>query len=113
MSIDEIATKKDLAEMEQRILNALLSKPKQDDGCISMEDAVKYIGAKSKSTIYKLTSSGELAYHKIGKANVFKKVDLDRYLSRKRRASNAEISSKTYIKLKSKPHNYDPFSDNF
>lgn len=93
MGIDEIATKKDLAEMEKRILNALLGKPKQDDGCISMDDAVKYIGAKSKSALYKLTSSGKIAYHKVGKMNTFKKADLDKYLARHRKSSNDEISA--------------------
>ena len=93
MSIDEIATKKDLADMEKRILEALLGKPKQDDGCIGMEDAVKYIGAKSKSALYKLTSSGKIAYHKVGKMNTFKKADLDKYLARHRKSSNDEISA--------------------
>lgn len=93
MNLEEIVTKKDLLEMEKRILNALLSKPKQDDGCISMDDAVKYIGAKSKSALYKLTSSGKIAYHKVGKLNAFKKSDLDKYLARHRKSSNDEISA--------------------
>ena len=93
MNLEEIVTKKDLLEMEKRILAALLGKPQQDDGCISMEDAVKYIGAKSKSALYKLTSSGKIAYHKVGKMNTFKKADLDKYLAHHRKSSNDEISA--------------------
>lgn len=111
MNIEDIVTKKDLEEMEKRIIAALSSRQRNEE-TLDIDCACAYIKAK-KSQMYKLTSSGEIAYHKIGKANVFRKVDLDRYLSRKRRASNSEISSKTYIRMKSKPHNYDPFNENF
>lgn len=111
MNTEDIVTKKDLEAMEKRII-AVLSSRQRNDETLDIDSACAYIKAK-KSQMYKLTSSGEIAYHKIGKANVFKVSDLDRYLARKRRASNAEISSKTYVKLKSKQHNYDPFKDNY
>lgn len=111
MNIEEIATKKDLEEMEKRIIAALSSRQRNEE-TLDIDSACAYIKAK-KSQMYKLTSSGEIAFCKIGKSNVFKVSDLDRYLARKRRASNAEISSKTYIRMKSNQHNYDPFNENF
>lgn len=91
MNLEDIVTKKDLEEMEKRIIAALSSRQRNEE-TLDIDSACDYIKAK-KSQMYKLTSSGEIAYHKIGKANVFRKVDLDRYLARKRRASNAEIQS--------------------
>lgn len=93
MSIEEIATKQDLLDMEQRILRALLDKDSKDDGCLDIDQAAKYIGAKKRSTIYKLTSSGQLAYHKVGKSNTFRKKDLDKYLAKHRKSSADEISA--------------------
>ena len=111
MNIEEIATKKDLEDMEKRIIAVLYSRQRNDE-TLDIDSACAYIKAK-KSQMYKLTSSGEIAFCKVGKSNVFRKADLDRYLSRRRRASNAEISSKTYIRTKSKQHDYDPFTENF
>lgn len=93
MGIEEIATKQDLLDMERRIMDALsgINANPEDDPCFDMEGAAKYINAKM-STLYKLTSSGEIAYYKVGKSNVLRKSDLDRYLATRRRASAQEIS---------------------
>ena len=66
MNTEEIATKCDLAKMEQRILQAISDKVKTKDRTLNIDEAVKHIRAKNRSTIYKLTSSGELAYQKVG-----------------------------------------------
>ena len=97
MNTEEIATKGDLAEMERRILQAILGKTETKDRNLKIDEAVEYIRAKSRNTIYKLTSSGELAYHKVGKNNVFRKSDLDRYLARHRKSSSEEIESRAAL----------------
>lgn len=100
MNIEEIATKDDLAAMERRIIQALASKKEPTDKVLNIDEAATYIKAKGRSTIYKLTSSGELAYHKVGKANVFRVSDLDRYLESKRKSSVKEIREKVRSKIK-------------
>ena len=101
MDIEEIATKTDVAQMlaetERRILQALLGKAVNDE-CLNVDEAVKYIKAENSSTIYKLTHSGQLAYHKVGKRNVFRKSDLDRYLARHRKSSHEEIKAKAALR---------------
>ena len=97
MNTEEIATKGDLAEMEQRILQAISDKVKTKDRTLNIDEAVKHICAKNRGTIYKLTSSGELAFQKVGKALVFWESDLNRYLARHRRSSNADIESKAVL----------------
>lgn len=59
MNLEEIATKKDLAEMEQRIIQALSSKKLEKDKPLDMDEAADYIHAK-RSTLYKLTAAGEI-----------------------------------------------------
>ena len=98
MNFEDLVTKDDLAEMEQRILQAIVGKIEAKDRNMTIDEAVEYIRARSRNTIYKLTSSGELAYQKVGKSNVFKKSDLDRYLAKKRRASNTEIQSSAALR---------------
>ena len=93
MNTEDIVTKKDLLEMEQRIMQALLDRRQDDDCCLTIDQAVAYIGAKGRSTIYKLTHSGQLAYHKVGKNNAFRKADLDRYLARHRKSSDEELAT--------------------
>ena len=93
MNTEEIATKGDLAEMEQRILQAISDKVKTKDRTLNIDEAVKHIRAKNRSTIYKLTSSGEIAYLKVGKALVFWESDLNRYLARQRKSSNDELAA--------------------
>ena len=93
MGIEEIVTKKDLAEMEQRILQAISDKVKTKDRTLNIDEAVKHIRAKNRSTIYKLTSSGEIAYLKVGKSLVFWESDLNRYLARQRKSSNDELAA--------------------
>ena len=97
MNTEEIATKGDLAETEHRILQAILSKTGSKDRTLDIDEAVKHIKAKNRGTIYKLTSSGELAYLKVGKALVFWESDLNRYLARQRRPSNEEIESRAAL----------------
>lgn len=97
MNTEEIATKGDLAEMEQRILQAIFDKVKTKDRTLNIDEAVKHIRAKNRSTIYKLTSSGELAYQKVGKALVFWESDLNHYLARHRKPSNEEIESRAVL----------------
>ena len=97
MGFEEIATKADLAEMERRILQAILDKVQTKDSTLNIDAAVKYIKAKNRSTIYKLTSSGELAYLKVGKSLVFWESDLNRYLARHRKSSNEEIEGKAAL----------------
>ena len=96
MNTEEIATKGDLAEMEHRILQAILGKTGSKDRTLNIDEAVKHIKAKNRGTIYKLTSSGELAYLKVGKALVFWESD-NRYLARQRRSSNEEIESRATL----------------
>lgn len=97
MGLEEIATKADLAEMERHILQAILDKVQTKDRTLNLDAAVKHIKAKNRNTIYKLTSSGELAYMKIGKSLVFWESDLNRYLAKKRRSSNEEIEAKAVL----------------
>lgn len=97
MDIAEIATKQDLAEMEQRILQALIGKLGKKDRNLNIDEAVAHIKAKNRSTLYKLTSSGEIPCYKVGKANVYRESDLDRYLARHRKASNEEIEGKAVL----------------
>lgn len=94
MNLEEIATKADLAAMEKRIIQALATQKIEKERTLNIDEAAKYINAKSRSTMYKLTSSGELAYHKVGKSNVFRIADLDRYLESKRKSSVNEIREK-------------------
>ena len=94
MNLEEIATKADLAAMEKRIIQALATQKIEKERTLNIDEAAKYINAKSRSTMYKLTSSGELAYHKVGRANVFLIEDLDRYLESKRKSSVNEIREK-------------------
>lgn len=93
MNFEEIATKADLAEMERRIIQALSSKKLEKDKPLDMDEAADYIHAK-RSTLYKLTAAGEIAYHKSGKKNVFRIADLDRYLASRRKSSIEEIKEK-------------------
>ena len=97
MGFEEIATKADLAEMECRILQAIHRKVESTDRTLNIDEAVKQISAKNRGTIYKLTSSGELAYQKVGKALVFWESDLNRYLARHRKSSNEEIEGKAAL----------------
>lgn len=96
MNVGEIATKQDVAEMlskmEQRILQALLGKLGKKDRNLSIDEAVAHIKAKNRGTLYKLTSSGEIPCYKVGKANVYRESDLDRYLARHRKSSNEELA---------------------
>jgi excisionase family DNA binding protein len=98
MNLEEIATKADLAAMEKRIIQALATQKIEKKRTLNIDEAAKYINAKSRSTMYKLTSSGELAYHKVGRANVFLIEDLDRYLESKRKSSVNEIREKVRAK---------------
>ena len=97
MGFEDIATKADLAEMERHILQAILDKVKTKDRTLNIDEAVKHLKAKNRGTIYKLTSSGELAYLKVGKSLVFWESDLNRYLARQRRSSNEEIEAKAIL----------------
>lgn len=98
MNLEEIATKADLAAMEKRIIQALATQKIEKRRTLNIDEAAKYINAKGRSTMYKLTSSGELAYHKVGRANVFLIEDLDRYLESKRKSSVNEIREKICAK---------------
>ena len=98
MNLEEIATKEDLAAMEKRIIQALATQKIEKKRTLNIDEAAKYINAKGRSTMYKLTSSGELAYHKVGRANVFLIEDLDRYLESKRKSSVNEIREKVRAK---------------
>ncbi len=98
MNLEEIATKADLAAMEKRIIQALATQKIEKRRTLNIDEAAKYINAKGRSTMYKLTSSGELAYHKVGRANVFLIEDLDRYLESKRKSSANEIREKVRAK---------------
>lgn len=98
MNLEEIATKADLAAMEKRIIQALATQKIEKERTLNIDEAAKYINAKGRSTMYKLTSSGELAYHKVGRANVFLIEDLDRYLESKRKSSVNEIREKVRAK---------------
>jgi excisionase family DNA binding protein len=98
MNLEEIATKADLAAMEKRIIQALATQKIEKKRTLNIDEAAKYINAKGRSTMYKLTSSGELAYHKVGRANVFLIEDLDRYLESKRKSSVNEIREKVRAK---------------
>lgn len=98
MNLEEIATKADLAAMEKRIIQALATQKIEKKRTLNIDEAARYINAKGRSTMYKLTSSGELAYHKVGRANVFLIEDLDRYLESKRKSSVNEIREKIRAK---------------
>ena len=101
MDIEEIATKKDLLDMERRIIQALSKKSMDQNQVLDIDEAAKYIHAK-RSTLYKLTANNEISFSKVGKKNVFKIKDLDKFLTTRRKASNNEITetanSLVYIK---------------
>ena len=92
MNIEEIATKQDLAEMEQRLMKAMHRNLGKKDRTLNIDEAVVHIKAKNRGTLYKLTSSGEIPCYKVGKSNVYKESDLDRYLARHRKSSNEELA---------------------
>lgn len=97
MNTEEIATKQDLLDMEHRIMQAISTRKQKDENCLNIDQAAAYIGAKGRSTIYKLTHSGQLAYHKVGKSNSFRKSDLDHYLARHRKSCAEEVESKAFL----------------
>lgn len=70
-----------------------LERSRDEGGCLDMEAAARYCGVE-KSTLYKLTASGEVAFSRLGKKNVFRRADLDRLVASRRRASNAEIADR-------------------
>lgn len=76
-----------LAKLEEEKIKLL------SERCLDIEEAARHCGIKSKSTMYKLTSDGEIAYYKVGKANVYKIVDLDKFLRTRRIASRYEIEN--------------------
>jgi len=58
---------------------------------LTLPEAAAYVGL-SKSTLYRMTSQGEIAYFKpSGKKIYFKKSDLDTYLFRNRSMPREEI----------------------
>jgi excisionase family DNA binding protein len=63
----------------------------QQKAMLNPEEAATYMGI-SKSTLYKHTSGGNIAYYKPnGKLILFRKADLDKWLEANRIPSNAEL----------------------
>jgi excisionase family DNA binding protein len=63
----------------------------QQKAMLNPEEAATYMGI-SKSTLYKHTSGGNIAYYKPnGKLILFRKADLDKWLETNRIPSNAEL----------------------
>jgi excisionase family DNA binding protein len=93
MGFEELATKKDLLELERRIIQALSKNNIDNNHPLDIDEAAKYIHAK-RSTLYKLTSNKEIAFSKVGKRIVFKICDLDKFLATHRSSSNDEIREK-------------------
>jgi excisionase family DNA binding protein len=68
---------------------------------LNFEEAVKYTGL-SKSFLYKLTSNGEIACSKpSGKLLFFKRLDLDLFMLKNRKATSDEVEMKanTYLTI--------------
>lgn len=85
-----IRSKRNLSEKD--ILWKIYNRLKKQGGktFLTQEEAAEYLGIQS-SYLYKLTHQSEISYFKTGKKNYFKRIDLDRYISRNRIPSHQEI----------------------
>lgn len=81
-------------------LEALLKEQKtSEEKPLSLPEAADFLGI-SRSTLYKFTSSGEIAHFKpSGKKIFFEKSDLLAWLHRNRRSSEAEIEQQALARL--------------
>lgn len=57
---------------------------------LTMDQAAEYL-AISKSALYSMTSKNEIAYHKNGRRNLFKRTDLRDYIESRRIRPISEI----------------------
>lgn len=57
---------------------------------LTMDQAAEYL-AISKSALYSMTSKNEIAYHKNGRCNLFKRTDLRDYIESRRIRPISEI----------------------
>lgn len=69
---------------------------------LNMDEASIYTGL-SKSTLYKLTSSGKLPYYQPGNKIIWlKKSDLDNFMLSNRKATTAEIQAEAVSRVANK-----------
>lgn len=71
---------------------------------LTFDEVANYTGL-SKSYLYKLTSTGQIAHFKPkGKMLYFNKIDVDAFLQQNRVSSNTELETKAthYVTLKTK-----------
>lgn len=74
-------------------LEQLEKERSDDEKFLTIEEASAYCHC-TKSNLYNLTHTGEIAFSKVGKKNIFKKSDLDKYIKSRRRSSNSELQQK-------------------
>lgn len=67
-------------------------KPVEKD-MMDLKECAAYTGY-SKVTIYRLASAKEIPYYKLGNRNLFKRSEIDSWLTRNRQKTQAEINSK-------------------
>jgi len=100
----------ELLEIENRLSNIenLLIGTKE---ILTFDEVAIYTGL-SKSYLYKLTSTGQIAHFKPkGKMLYFNKMDVDTFLQQNRVSSNLELETKAthYVTLKKGTHFKDEF----
>lgn len=93
MGFEEIATKADLEKMKNELMAAIRAmtvthKPK----LLDLKGAAEYLGNMAIATLRHKASTFEIASHKNGKNLAFSTDDLDDYLARTRRRSEAELT---------------------
>lgn len=98
MQLEEIATKKDLEEMEKRILKALgLAQKAADNGekYYTTKTAAAYLQMRPQK-IGELVRAGEISHIRDGRLIKFSQKDLDKYMNDRRIFDAATIQSKAF-----------------
>lgn len=89
----ELITKKDLEELENRILSAIRQKPADAVECwLSFDEAAEYLRFKPRKLGDRVRSK-EIPHIREGRAIRFRRADLDRYMMQHRVMSRDEVDS--------------------
>jgi len=92
MQIEELCTKADLERMKREIIATIKAMTiPHKEGLLDLKAAAEYLGNMALATLRHKASTFEIASHKNGKRLSFSKADLDAYLERTRRRSEAEL----------------------
>ena len=57
---------------------------RSDNGYLSIEDSLQYLGGINRTTLWKARKTGKLQEFQLGTRKLFKRSDLDKLLTRKR-----------------------------